>query len=374
MVKLGNNLYSLFRKIYSKTEKNLNNAAKATIQKFSKIYWLKSNRNKQREWFIDEQNEPFVNITKEFVGAYQRYNSKIKSFVDFWIGKGEIKLIGKIENKGFNIGKEIKIIRDDSIGLTRIYLVNFDGTKIPLVDLGFGISQLLPIIMKIASVAYKQMELEEDYDKRYTYFTPSTLIIEEAEANLHPNLQAKLAELFLDAALQFRIQFILETHSEYLIYKFQEYIGKQIIQPNDVALYYLNHPNSNKKYVNRIPIKDDGSIEYEKYFGTGFFDEQTNLKLSLLNIQRDSFLKLFNKTKEKFSQDDSLSDEEQLKQLDDLIDTHFEKLDFSTHIGFVKTQFPNYSKLLTKSVNYLASGYHLFTIIDDNNQITDYSP
>jgi hypothetical protein len=370
-----NKFITYYNEIHKLLEKDFARSSTIGLQKTNNIHWLRPNRSKPREWFIDEQNEPFVNIAKEFIGAY-KYNSKIKFFVDFWIGKGEVEINKNTELKGFNIGREIEIIRDNSIGLTRIFLVNFDGTKTPLVDLGYGVSQLLPIIMKIASVASKhiEVEVEVDHDTRYNYSTPSTLIIEEAEANLHPNLQAKLAELFLDAALQFRIQFILETHSEYLIYKFQEYIGKQIINPNDVALYYLNNPDSDKKYVNRVPIKEDGSIEYEKYFGTGFFDEQTNLKLSLLNIQRDSFLKLFLKTKEKFTTNDALTEEEQLQELNDLIDSHFDKLDFSTHIGFVKTQFPNHTKLLSKSINYLASGYHLFTIIDDNNQITDYSP
>jgi predicted ATPase len=358
--------------------KRLDNQLIRNFEAIKESRFLPASRGKLRNWFIDEQMDDFIKITTEYASNYKWFDKSIKLFIDFWLSK-----------KGFNIGQEIKVNRNDDVGLTRVSLVSFDKGKndknieIPLVDLGYGISQIIPIIISIANQAHKFI-VQNDYEIN---FKPSSIIIEEPEGNLHPNLQAKLAELFLDAASRFNIQFILETHSEYLIYKFQEYIGKQIIKPEDVALYYLNHPDREqrkvkqedgsieyKKYVNRVPIKEDGSIEYEKYFGTGFFDEQTNLKLSLLNIQRNSFLKLFQKTKAKFGANNTLSPEEQLQELNNLIDTHFEKLDFSTHISFVKTQFPNHGKLLSKSLNYLASGYHLFTIIDDNNGITDYSP
>jgi predicted ATPase len=340
----------------------VNTSVRKNLKTIGKIIHLPVLRGRLRSWYVDEQKDELVDIFISYFNNKKYQSSEITTFISQWIGEG-----------GFNIGKEIEIQRSNEIGFTRIFIVldkkiNEKALKIPLTDLGYGASQLLPIILSIANIASSSQV------ERMAVFDSRTILIEEPEANLHPNLQAKLAEFFIDATSRFNIQFILETHSEYLIYKFQEYIGKQIIKPSDVALYYLNHPDSDKKYVNRVPIKEDGSIEYEKYFGTGFFDEQTNLKLSLLNIQRDNFLDLFQKTKEKFATNDALTEEEQLKKLNGLIDYHFDKLDFSTHIGFVKTQFPNHGKLLTKSVNYLASGYHLFTIIDDNNQIMDYSP
>src|SRR5690606_34974284 len=96
-------------------------------------------------------------------------------------------------------------------------------------------------------------------------------------------------------ASRFNIQFLIETHSEYLIYKFQEYIGRKIFSPSDVKVYYFNHPNDVRQglkdnYISHVKIDTDGSIDYEKYFGRGFFDEQTNLKLSLFNIQRSRFI------------------------------------------------------------------------------------
>src|SRR5690606_8072165 len=115
-------------------------------------------------------------------------------------------------------------------------------------------------------------------------------------------------------ASRFNIQFLIETHSEYLIYKFQEYIGRKIFSPSDVKVYYFNHPDDVRqglkdKYISHVKIDTDGSIDYEKYFGKGFFDEQTNLKLSLLNIQRNRFIEDYEIIKEELKKSNETLDD-----------------------------------------------------------------
>jgi hypothetical protein len=261
--------------------------------------------------------------------------------------------------------------------LTKIFLVNFDGTKTPLVDLGYGVSQLLPIIMQIAIIAHNHhlihyyWESEYDYyEDQAIYFSPSTLLIEEPEANLHPSLQSKMAELFIDAASRFNIQFLVETHSEYLIYKFQEYVGKKIISPSEIKMYYFNHPYDVRKgikdrYISHILIGEDGSIDYDKYFGKGFFDEQTNLKLSLLNIQRDRFLQDFvelKKNKEEY--------ENKITELEQKIDDYINKMDIRMYQTIINTRF-DVSKISTISAKYLSSGQLLLNTIHESS---DFSP
>ena len=75
--------------------------------------------------------------------------------------------------------------------------------ELHLSQLGYGITQLLPIILQIAVSGAKVM------------------IVEEPESNLHPALQSKLADMFAEAGNDLGIQFIIETHSEYFIRRFQ---------------------------------------------------------------------------------------------------------------------------------------------------------
>lgn len=330
----------IFVTLLKAIEKDFLNAVRKPFDNLKNIYFLPTTRGRNREWFIDEQNSEDIQIARDFTAINLKHHKQIQNFVNFWIGKGEIDEDdekGHKKQKGFKIGKELYVFRDETIGLTKIFLVNFDGSKTPLIDLGYGVSQLLPIIMKIATVAHKQQRMHEynhnemeGYFETATYFSPSTLLIEEPEANLHPSLQSKIAELLIDAASRFNIQFLLETHSEYLIYKFQEYVGKKIVSLDDIKIYYFNHPNDvearlKDKYVNEVKIDDDGSIEYDKYFGQGFFDEQTNLKLSLLNIQRDRFIEDYDSIKKQL-----IRSGESLKGYDNKIDALNSQLSIAT--------------------------------------------
>ncbi len=121
--------------------------------------------------------------------------------------------------------------------------------------------------------------------KPWTQFN-NILLIEEPEANLHPKFQSLLADMFVDANKQFEIQFILETHSEYLIRKLQYLTAKKDIKPDDTVIYYLHDPNNipeGEKQVKKINIKEDGNLTDD--FGEGFYDEAINLKLELLKLK-----------------------------------------------------------------------------------------
>jgi len=74
------------------------------------------------------------------------------------------------------------------------------GLSSSIVDVGFGVSQLLPVVIQsLLSQA-------------------STICIEQPEIHLHPALQAELGDLFIESALGNRKNtLIVETHSEQLI-------------------------------------------------------------------------------------------------------------------------------------------------------------
>lgn len=418
----------LFTSLLRATEKDFLDIVQKKIDSLKNIYFLPTARGRNREWFIDEQNSEDIQIVQDFSVIYLDHHPQIQNFVHFWIGKGEIDELdekGNKKQKGFKIGKELSVYRDETIGLTKIFLVNFDGSKTPLVDLGYGVSQLLPIIMKIAIIAQKhQIEHEYDfnnqegyYETKSIYFSPSTLLIEEPEANLHPSLQSKMAELFIDAAARFNVQFLIETHSEYLIYKFQEYIGRKIVNPDDVKMYYFNNPNDVRerlkdKYINQVHIDQDGSIDYDKYFGKGFFDEQTNLKLSLLNIQRNRFIEDYEAVKEELEEytqtlkiyDSQIEElnrelltatsgkdqlEEQLNEIKiekaekeselqklveqqvDIIDEYTAKSDYSNYLMEIEAIIDKNKIDNSKTLQYLSTGKFLLKNLDNN---ADFAP
>ncbi|WP_313112900.1 DUF3696 domain-containing protein [Aequorivita sediminis] len=116
---------------------------------------------------------------------------------------------------------------------------------------------------------------------------PAILIIEEPEANLHPNLQSKLADILVMAHQELGIHFILETHSEYLIRKLQYLVAKNEISQDDVTIYYFNSDEfvtANEKKVKEIKIDEFGGLT--DTFGPGFFDEATQLQFELYKLNQ----------------------------------------------------------------------------------------
>lgn len=113
------------------------------------------------------------------------------------------------------------------------------------------------------------------------------LIIEEPEANLHPNLQSKLADILVMAHQKFGIHFILETHSEYLIRKLQYLVAKKDISQEDVTIYYFNSDEfvtADEKKIKEIKIDEFGGLT--DTFGPGFFDEATQLQFELYKLNQ----------------------------------------------------------------------------------------
>lgn len=172
----------------------------------------------------------------------------------------------------FNLNGEIAWKVDTNLNVNYITI----GKK-SLVDYGFGISQLAAVLLKI---------LSSITNWQWSNGAP-ILILEEPEANLHPNFQSKLADMLVDAAETFHLQFIVETHSEYLIRKLQYLTAKKTIKPEDTVIYYFNDPNhvpTGEKQVKKIEIQEDGSLSGD--FGSGFFDEATNWELELLRLKK----------------------------------------------------------------------------------------
>lgn len=167
-----------------------------------------------------------------------------------------------------------------------------------LADMGFGVSQILSILLKIVSIyakeddriSYSENEkLKKLFPNRFDFLYSHVLILEEPEANLHPKFQSLLADLLIDANKKFNIQFIIETHSEYLIRKLQYLTAKKVIMAGEVIAYYFNHPNKvpkNEKQVKKITIEENGTLS--QGFGPGFFDEADNLAMQLFVMNANS--------------------------------------------------------------------------------------
>ena len=101
--------------------------------------------------------------------------------------------------------------------------------EVLLTDVGFGVSQVLPVIVECF------------------YAAPgSTVIMEQPEIHLHPAVQAGLADLFIEAVHTHEggaprgTQLIVESHSEHLLRRLLRRIAEERIDPDQVRCYVVN--------------------------------------------------------------------------------------------------------------------------------------
>ena len=128
-------------------------------------------------------------------------------------------------------------------------------TDIP--DVGFGVSQILPVIVQL-------------------YYAPanSIIIMEQPELHLHPSAQSALADIMI-AAISARenarprnIQLIVETHSEHFLRRFQRRIAEKKLEEENFSAYFANNERAPAK-LEPLTINLFGEIENwpKNFFG-----------------------------------------------------------------------------------------------------------
>ena len=248
------------------------------------VDFINSNRPKvERFYDLSNQKGDFGLLIKEYVSKNKRNilltnekEYKLGDFLRKWVKEFEIAddVIFEVTTEGSGVF---------------IYLVT-EGRKTLLADLGYGITQVLSMLLKIELSILNNFELsrQELFSSSYYDSKEQTLTIEEPEANLHPKFQSKLADMFMETNELYNINFILETHSEYLIRKLQYLVASDKLDTDKVIVYYLNEPDAQKRskdvsQVVEININEDGSLDGD--FGAGFFDEATNWKFELMRLK-----------------------------------------------------------------------------------------
>jgi predicted ATPase len=131
-----------------------------------------------------------------------------------------------------------------------------ESPEVSLTDVGFGVSQVLPVLV-------------------LCYYVPegSTILLEQPELHLHPSVQSGLADIFIDAYQKRGVQIILESHSEHLLRRLQRRIAEEEILPTDVNLYFCSLEKGESK-LEALELDEYGNIHnYPKDFFGDRFEE-----------------------------------------------------------------------------------------------------
>lgn len=181
------------------------------------------------------------------------------------------------ESMGYTI--DIKDIGSSLYSLVvKRSLGSAQGQTDNIIDVGYGISQVLPIVTELLNSSGSQ---REEYKGRNS--GKKVFIMEQPELHLHPAAQADLAKLLVKSSNISRSRRILvETHSEHLIRKIQVLIADpQIpIDSDQVAFYYVEKDDDGNSHIRKMEINKNG--QFIEPWPSGFFDKSYELASELL--------------------------------------------------------------------------------------------
>ena len=137
------------------------------------------------------------------------------------------------------------------------------GPNANIVDVGYGVSQILPILVHIL---HSDIPRRTQHDSGITPF----FLLQQPEIHLHPKAQAELSSLLAKSASKDKRSFLIETHSDYMIDRVRIEIRKGNIDHEDVSLIYFE-PRGNIVKVHNICFDKIGNMEgvpphYREFF------------------------------------------------------------------------------------------------------------
>lgn len=153
-----------------------------------------------------------------------------------------------------------------------ICVIDFDNKEHNICDVGFGCSQVLPVL-----VAGLNLHLQNKHLPRMNKTWTPMLVVQEPEIHLHPNAQAALGSFFVGLA-NMGGQLFLETHSDHLVIRIARHIARGELSPDDVNIYFVDPSLGNRK-ITKINFDENGIFEQE--WPGGFMPHRSTETLGL---------------------------------------------------------------------------------------------
>ncbi len=138
------------------------------------------------------------------------------------------------------------------------------GPQRNLIDVGYGVSQVLPVIAEL---------LRRD--------APPMFLLQQPEVHLHPSAQAALGSLFCQVAGP-RRQLVVETHSDHLLDRVRMDVrdGTTRLRPEDVSILFFEREDLDVR-IHSLRLDKEGNVLDAPQSYRQFFMEETQRSLRL---------------------------------------------------------------------------------------------
>ena len=224
---------------------------------YKQIQYIAPLRENPKRRYIADKEVNYVGVSgentplllKRIINNYWKGIMAPKSEEEFCITSEDIIVQDKF-GIILNSWMEYLELGDISLDTRQTDLIKVKINKHNIADVGFGVSQVLPILTEGLYLAPKQ-----------------TLLLEQPEIHLHPKMQMKMADFLLSLSVQDK-QVIVETHSDHFINRIvRRYMEDEKIR-DKIKIYFIDKNVSNLSIITDVKINDvDGALcENENFF------------------------------------------------------------------------------------------------------------
>lgn len=143
------------------------------------------------------------------------------------------------------LAKGVAVTRVGTSDLFDVLVEMTDGVTLPIADMGYGLSQILPVLVQ-CSFANKG----------------ATLLFEQPELHLHQGAAEKLAKVFIETIAEKNVKIVAETHSRELFIQTLREINAGNFDPNNLVAYRVLRVNGHSEFTKiDFDIDANGKIE-----------------------------------------------------------------------------------------------------------------
>ncbi len=165
----------------------------------------------------------------------------------------------------FRLAKDIKVVKESGKRY-RVVVTTNENLEVDLVHMGFGLSQILPIITQgcISS-------------------PNSLMIVEDPDVHMHPSIQASMADFFIFLCKERGVSVLIETHSDHFITRLRRRIAEKAIDYKKVHLIFVMNEFGASVYKT-IGLSDTGRLQGS--MPPGFLDTRDTDFKAILEANR----------------------------------------------------------------------------------------
>lgn len=149
--------------------------------------------------------------------------------------------------------------------------VTIQGQKSNLLDVGFGVSQVVPVLT-------------------LALFAPegSMVVMEQPELHLHPLAQAALGDLLVEVAKERKLQFLVETHSEHLFRRLQTLMALERLTPAECSMLFVKRQEG-VSVIEPLRVNPYGRVENwpDMFFGDTAGEVERQMDGMMERMERD---------------------------------------------------------------------------------------